>query len=252
MWITRSNVDNIVKSGVFKTVFGQMEEKLIFSKKSILISVGSVLLCVTIALLMPLVVVASSPRASNIVVVDAGHGGIDNGVVTSDGLKESEINLEIAKLLKSSLESRKIGVIMTRTTKDALASGKKNDMAARKKIIVEAKPLCVVSIHTNKFSNRNRSGTQVFFDDTNFSKKFAIMMQSHINNCINKKYRDRSNFEAIGGDFFITKCIKAPSVIVESGFVSNALDCQLLRNANFKSDLASAVADVVETLIFSL
>lgn len=221
---------------------------MIIHKKSIILTICVALICVNILIACigckQKEVVASAEQC---VVIDAGHGGIDGGVMSKDGLKESEINLELAKKLKTTLERRKIKVVMTRNDDKALAVGKKNDMAARKKIIVSSNCFCVVSIHTNKFSNKNRSGTQVFFDDTRVGENFAVTMQNYINEQINKKYRERSAYEAIKGDFYIAKCKKVPSIIIECGFISNEHDVALLKNDKFKADLVDAIADVVQT-----
>ena len=48
------------------------------------------------------------------ILVDAGHGGIDSGMVGIEGLKEKGINLEIAIKLKAVLEKRGFTVMMTR------------------------------------------------------------------------------------------------------------------------------------------
>ena len=96
------------------------------------------------------------------VVIDAGHGGIDGGVVGSRGVKESDINLNMASTLQKQLESIGYGVVMTRTSKDALNNIKRLDMQARKDIIVKASPVAVISLHVNKFSDSSRRGAPVF------------------------------------------------------------------------------------------
>ena len=48
------------------------------------------------------------------ILVDAGHGGTDPGMIGVGGLKEKEINLEIANRLKKVLEEKGYYVIMTR------------------------------------------------------------------------------------------------------------------------------------------
>ena len=98
--------------------------------------------------------------------LDAGHGGVDGGVVGSSGIKESELNLKIVKELEKELKRMNYGVVLTRTGDEALAGGKKADMQARKKVIDEANADMVVSIHINKFSDARRRGVQVFYDDT--------------------------------------------------------------------------------------
>ena len=179
------------------------------------------------------------------VVIDAGHGGIDGGVVGSQGVKESDINLKMAEILQKELESRGFGVVMTRTTKDALNNIKRLDMQARKDIIVKASPVAVISLHVNKFSDPSRRGAQVFYDDTGIGKDFAVSMQKCINQNINAKYSGRDDYEAIGGDLFITKCAKVPSIIIECGFISNPQDEKLLLSQDYCVDLCNNIGNVL-------
>ena len=100
--------------------------------------------------------VTVSVQASKLsVVIDAGHGGIDGGVVgVTTKRKESDVNLTIAFLLKEKLADAGFLVVMTRTTEgglyDTTAPGfKKRDMQRRKEIIQEASPDLLISIHQN-------------------------------------------------------------------------------------------------------
>ncbi|MDE5756617.1 MAG: N-acetylmuramoyl-L-alanine amidase [Clostridia bacterium] len=179
------------------------------------------------------------------VVIDAGHGGIDGGVVGSQGVKESDINLKMAGILQSELEGMGYGVVMTRTSKDSLNNIKRLDMQARKDIIVKASPVAVISLHVNKFSDSSRRGAQVFYDDTGVGKDFAERMQHSINQNINAKYSGRDDYEAIGGDLFITKCVKVPSIIIECGFISNPEDERLLLSQEYCKNLCGVIADVL-------
>ena len=179
------------------------------------------------------------------VVIDAGHGGIDGGVVGSQGVKESDINLKMAGILQKQIEGMGIGVVMTRTSKDALNNIKSLYMQARKEIIVKAAPAAVISLHVNRFSDPSRRGAQVFYDDTGIGKDFAESMQRSINQNINAKYSGRNDYEAIGGDLFITKCVKAPSIIIECGFISNAEDEKLLLSQAYCQDLCGVIAGVL-------
>ena len=96
------------------------------------------------------------------VVIDPGHGGWDGGVSVA-GVKESELNLELAKTLAEELEKRGIAVVMTRQEDVALGRTKRSDMEERAKIIKSARAECVVSVHLNSFpSQPSRRGVQVF------------------------------------------------------------------------------------------
>ena len=179
------------------------------------------------------------------VVIDAGHGGIDGGVVGSTGVKESDINLKMAGILQKEIESRGFRVVLTGTGKDALNNIKRLDMQARKEIIVKAAPVAVISLHVNRFSDKSRRGAQVFYDDTGIGKDFAESMQKTINEKINAKYSGRDDYEAIDGDLFITKCVKVPSVIIECGFISNPEDEKLLLSREYCQELCKNIADVL-------
>ena len=190
---------------------------------------------------------AVSPNAQYVIVIDAGHGGIDGGVVGNSGVKESDINLKMAKILETKLKSRGFEVVMTRKDENALNNIKRLDMQARKDIIVKAKPIVVVSLHVNRFAaDPTRRGAQVFYDDTDVGKDFAYLMQQAINQNINSKYSGRDNYEPISGDLFITKCARVPSIIIECGFISNAEDEKLLLSQEYPDDLCENIADVIE------
>lgn len=190
------------------------------------------------------VVFASGNVQHSVVVIDAGHGGFDGGVVGASGIRESQLNLLIAKALQSKLVSNGVKVVMTRNTDKAVGKTKKQDMANRKKIIKSAGASLVVSIHINKFSLPSRRGVQVFYDDTKIGENFANMMQTTLNQRINKKYTARSDFMPISADLFITKCDLVPSIIIECGFLSNAQDERLLLTPEYREELAEVISSV--------
>ncbi|MDE5618143.1 MAG: N-acetylmuramoyl-L-alanine amidase, partial [Clostridia bacterium] len=90
-----------------------------------------------------------------------------------------------------------------------------------------------------------RRGIQVFYDDTGYGKGFALNMQSTINTYLNSKYCGRE-FAALGGDYYITKCARVPSIIIECGFISNAEDMKLLSSDSYIKELCNHIADSVE------
>ena len=81
--------------------------------------ISAVGLCVR-ALLAPQPVFSLANESMKIV-VDAGHGGIDGGVTgIATGVKESDINLAVAMMLKNSLEELGFEVVLTRKTEGGL------------------------------------------------------------------------------------------------------------------------------------
>lgn len=182
------------------------------------------------------------PRPKYTIVIDAGHGGRDDGSTGVTGVKESDINLKIAKTLKVYLETLGIKVVLTRADGNGLYNAnatnfKASDMAKRIEIIDNAKADMVISIHCNSYKNSSESGAQTFYqeDDEN-GKKFAEDIQSQLINQLNGA-RDSAN----KGDFYILKESKTTAVLIECGFLSNPNEEKLLNSANYQNKVAYAI-----------
>ena len=121
--------------------------------------------------------------SDTVIVIDAGHGGVDPGKVGENGALEKDINLSIAGKLRARLEQNGFRVVMTRETADGLYSEnsrnkKREDMEARVGLIFETDPDFVVSIHQNSFPDATCKGAQVFYyKDSEESKKLAEVLQ---------------------------------------------------------------------------
>ena len=106
---------------------------------------------------------AAQKAATKVVVLDSGHGGDDPGKIGANGVKEKDINLAIARLLKKKLEKQGILVVMTREGEDDLSdpgavNAKVQDLQRRVQLIHEKKPDCVISIHAGCTGRGARSG----------------------------------------------------------------------------------------------
>ena len=186
---------------------------------------------------------ASVPAETFTVVLDAGHGGIDPGVVGgASKVKESEINLKIVKELEKLFSGAGFRVVLTRKNEGGLyglpTNGyKRRDMQKRKEIIEEARPNAVISVHQNNFlSDRSRRGGQVFFKPGDASgEALAAGIQSQLNGLSGQE------LSPLRGDYFMLNCTQFPSVIVECGFLSNAEDEKLLLTEEYRKEVAAAV-----------
>ena len=178
------------------------------------------------------------------IVIDAGHGGIDGGVVgVTTKTKESDINLAIARLLQAEFEEAGFLVVQTRLTEAGLygaaTSGyKRRDMQKRAEVIAESRPAAVISVHQNSFPLSSRRGAQVFFRETSESSHtLACSIQTALNampECVRKN-------EALKGDYYVLNCSDYPSVIVECGFLTNAADEALLLTQEYRLRLAETI-----------
>ncbi len=185
------------------------------------------------------------------VVVDAGHGGVDGGVQSQSGVKESDLNLDYAKTLGEFFERCGFNVVYTRKTHDGLyglaTNGfKMRDMKKRKEIICDATPHFVISIHMNKFAQSSRSGPQVFFQQDNADGcLLAQSIQSVFNRFTGNEH------EAIAGDYYICRESPCAAVIVECGFLSNGEETKKLQTESYRRQLCEKIFEGVMLYLYS-
>lgn len=219
-------------------------------RKEHIVVVGVFIMAVVATVLCAIYIPVNNNMSKGVVVIDAGHGGMDGGV-SYGNMIEANINLENSKLLKDILEDRGYKVVLTRSSTNSLDGKKKADMEKRKDIILKSKPDLVVSLHVNKYQDTKRRGVQVFYDDTKNNQEVGQRFQYLINSTINKKYCGRDDLKSLGGDYFICKCSPYPAVIIECGFISNEKDRMLLGDSNFKTHLMTTIADGIDSMMLS-
>lgn len=133
-------------------------------------------------------------------------------------------------------------VIMTRTNQNGLYSPfasnkKKDDMLVRKKIIENAKPDFIVSIHMNSFDSQSSRGAQVFYNKNNEnSKLLAEQIQKQFISNLTKARKTCQH-----GDYYILNSTIYPSVIVECGFISNKEEEQLLLTEEYRNKVCFSI-----------
>ena len=177
------------------------------------------------------------------VVLDAGHGGVDPGVLgVTTKTKESDINLAIVKKLAQYFADAGFRVILTRKNEGGLyglptTGYKRRDMEKRRDVIEQTAPNLVISVHQNNFiADRTRRGGQVFFKEGDEKgKALADCIQSRLNAL------NGCDYSALKGDYYILNCTQYASVIVECGFLSNAEDEKLLLDEEYRQKAAYAI-----------
>lgn len=185
------------------------------------------------------------------VVIDAGHGGIDGGVVGVDGVKESTLNLAYAKELGEIFERGGFNVVYTRKTEGGLyglptKGFKLRDMQERKRIIDEAHPNLMISVHMNKFSQSYRSGPQVFYQEGKEEGQLLAQSLQRVFNDFTGKDR-----EAIAGDYYVCRETSCPAVIVECGFLSNVEECQALQTDAYRQQICNYIYNGIMLYLYA-
>lgn len=176
------------------------------------------------------------------IVLDPGHGGSDSGACGSVyGLREKEITLDVAKMVRDTLVSAGADVVMTRETDvdvhSAYASARK-ELQARVDVASKARQSEIfISIHCDAFSYQEANGTTTYyFEKTGQDKILARYLQNAL--VEQGQRRDRG---IIFKNFYVLKYTKIPAALVELAFISNPEEEQLLTQKTFRETLAYGI-----------
>lgn len=179
------------------------------------------------------------------IVLDAGHGGKDNGAMV-EGINEQDINLSIVEKTKAELEKKGAVVVLTRDGSYDLASPnatnrKREDMKKRMDMINQEKIDLFISVHLNSYPNTNVQGAQVFYQKGNpVSETLAKLIQNRF-----KKETD-SKMSVKTGDYYLLNNTHKIGALVECGFLSNSHDRELLIQDQYQSKIASILCEGIE------
>lgn len=193
--------------------------------------------------------VVVSRATEKCVLIDAGHGGADPGMVGIGGLEEKGINLEIAVKLQACLEEKGYRVIMTRQKDQGLyeensRNKKAQDLQNRCNQIAREKPDISVSIHQNSYSDSSVKGPQVFYyTDSKEGEKLAQKLQEQLNQQL-----EVENPRQIKGNssYYLLKRSEGILCIVECGFLTNETEAQLLQTKEYQDKVARAIAQGIQ------
>nr|WP_246431772.1 N-acetylmuramoyl-L-alanine amidase [Paenibacillus endophyticus] len=182
---------------------------------------------------------------TTVVIIDAGHGGIDGGASAADIL-EKDINLAIARKLYLVLRSQHIPAVLNRNGDYALSddnrwhltrSRHRKDLSQRRQLTEEIDSELLISLHVNWSKKPTERGPLVLHQSSGESSLLAFCIQDALNRQQNTAFLPRE-----GKPFYLLKRVADPSVIVEMGFISSAADRTMLTDPVRQQEVAEAIA----------
>jgi len=214
------------------------------------------------------------------VVIDAGHGGEDEGATGAGGLVEKELVLDVGRRLAARLRERGLRVVMTRDGDRFVP------LEERFAIANDARGDLFISIHANATKDAGVNGVETFFLSVDASddeahrvallenRAFAAVaaipemgdpLSAIFGDLIASDYMNESNEFArlaqkhLAGDeanhsrgvkqapFVVLQGVQMPSSLVEIGFITNPGESERLRSSRDRDQIAEAlVAAVLE------
>ncbi len=180
----------------------------------------------------------SSTLFGRIIVIDAGHGGSDPGVIGVSGSIEKQLNLEIAEKTAELLRNSGATVIMTREQDISLADDKRGDLNARVGLATDNKADLYISIHGNSFPRTpSAHGAQVFYSASNLAgEQLANAIQNQM-----QLLGTTDRVALAHKDAYILKHLTCAAVVAEVGFLSNAKEEEMLNTSEYQWDVAYAL-----------
>ncbi|GFR39098.1 hypothetical protein PRECH8_23940 [Insulibacter thermoxylanivorax] len=208
----------------------------------------------TIIVVLTAVMLLVSPLTAGAatVLLDPGHGGSDPGAIGVTGLYEKEVNLDIALKVRDELERRGYDVIMTRTTDTYLS------LQERIMIAEQVKPDILVSIHANSFHRPDVKGTLVLYYDNRYPQQRYPASEAMIRLSPESRKLAEALLEAaveaagtvnrglLASSVYMVRMGSMPSALIETAFLSNPEDEQLLKTQEFREKMAVGIANGIE------
>lgn len=190
----------------------------------------------------------TAAAGQQVVILDAGHGGMDGGCSSAAGDVEKNINLAILLDLRELLQASGYTVIVTRDTDtsihdpgiEGIANQKSSDMDNRLAIFNSAEDAVCISIHQNQFTDPQYSGAQMFYSDTNpESAALAQTLQDQFVAFLQPE--NRREIKLCGKELFLCYYSENPTVMAECGFLSNPEEAALLVTEEYQRKVAFTI-----------
>lgn len=214
----------------------------------------------------------------DVVVLDAGHGGHDEGAIGPSGLREKDLVLDVTRRLARRLVLSGIHVVLTRRDDRFLS------LEERTAVANDARADLFLSIHANASTSRSPRGIETYFASLDATDEAARRVAERENTALGKvaptpdasdpvaailgdlietEHLQASNefaklaearLSAVAGDrsrgvkqapFVVLLGVRMPSTLVEIGFVTHPGEEQQLRDAGRKDAIAEALARAI-------
>lgn len=210
----------------------------------------------------------------NTIVLDPGHGGKDPGAVGKNGLKEKDVTLKLARMLREKLtQDAGAKIILTRDSdvfipleeRTAIANSKDADLFVS--IHINASPRRAatgietyilslsnneearrVAARENATSTRSVSDLEFILNDliktakTNDSARLATVVQDNLVSGLRKKFDSIRSNGVKGAPFYVLVGTKMPAVLVEVSFISNPEEEERLKDEAYLREVVEGIA----------
>jgi N-acetylmuramoyl-L-alanine amidase len=187
------------------------------------------------------------PLSGKTIVLDAGHGGVDGGAISKEGVSEKDINLAITLYLRDYLQQAGAVVKLTREEDKDLADvstkgysrRKTEDLLRRADFIKKSNAEVFLSVHLNADLSSRWKGAQTFYESNHEQNPLlAALIQDELRK--NLQNTDRIA-QKVNKDVYLLKSVFIPSALIEVGFLSNPEEARMLSDGKYQKKVAASI-----------
>ncbi|RWR15219.1 N-acetylmuramoyl-L-alanine amidase [Siminovitchia fortis] len=167
--------------------------------------------------------------SGKLIVIDAGHGGNDQGAAGKNGTLEKYLTMKTAKLLEKKLDKAGAQVVLTRT------GDKYVPLYNRTNIASENRADAFISLHFDSIDDASASGHTTYYYHS-YEKRLADTIHSHLSESI--KLKDRGTQF---GDYYVMRENTQPAVLLELGYVSNEDEEKIIKTKKYREQVTDSI-----------
>jgi N-acetylmuramoyl-L-alanine amidase len=180
-----------------------------------------------------------SDETAPIIIVDAGHGGTDDGAQGADGTVEKDLMLSLARIIQKEGQSRNVKVILTRTGDQAIS------MADRVSVTERHKASLFISLHANFHGQHpDAAGIEIVVSERNVkfeeSKAWSNKLVQELTGLTGVSVNGVKN-----SDFYVLSKNSIPAVLLELGYLSNKADNAYLNDQKNQQIISQRIIGAV-------
>lgn len=229
----------------------------------------------------------TAPRAPAVVILDPGHGGRDPGAIGVTGTEEKDVTLSVCQSIRQALAGRSdIKVFLTRDRDSYIP------LPSRVAFAHDKHADLFISIHADAAPNKSARGLSAYTRADKATDDFTRRLADRENQVdaiygfdagatdkqtaailidLARRHGHNASLAAkkrivtgVGNrvlllenpmraaNFAVLRSPALPSVLIETGFLSNPQDEKILRNAKSRADLARYLADQIAPVAMDL
>lgn len=191
------------------------------------------------------------------IVINPGHGGEDVGARGADGTTESELTLQLAKMLKEKNNNPQLDIVLTRNSDEfrtvVQVAEKTNSLS----------PDLFVSLHINAAAsvrkkgapnNAQQKGAEIFLADKTktFDYNNSYLLANAIGNSMSRAGTSFNGIKSRNKGIYVLQAIKCPSVLVEAGFITHKEEAALLKTEAYQGKIVKAILQGIEQYLVTI